>query len=216
VLKAGDVVTPTDLDWLGSGRGNVTYALRPESDTREVLVLSFDVFHAGGLQRPSERRIDLATTMLLDDRIDLYPVPRLYVTPRYDGVPAKPYGPPPPDCAAAFQRTDLLRVDTERLFDALTDARPPQVPVVARQGRTRGMLPVEVIVSETGSVLCARQGHLLFAADDAAAGAVRSWRFRPFRVEGQPVKAIGELLFHLEDVDPIRWDRWNARPFRTR
>lgn len=66
---------------------------------------------------------------------------------------------------------------------------------------------------ESGEVLGTR--HAVYPFDFAGAeDAARHWRFRPFLVDGQPVKAVGELLFHFEDLDNETWQKKNVSPFR--
>ena len=70
-LKAGDVLTSSDVFALFS-EPPIEHALRHETATREVLVLSL-----GG----EERRIDLANAALLDGKRDIFPAPHTWVTP---------------------------------------------------------------------------------------------------------------------------------------
>ena len=44
---------------------------------------------------------------------------------------------------------------------------------------------------------------VLFGAVEAA----RQWKFRPFIVSGHPVKAVGELLFHFQDLNEDAWQQ---------
>jgi TonB family protein len=71
--------------------------------------------------------------------------------------------------------------------------------------RIRGVVRVEVIVSESGEVLCTRNSGFPFGLDQAAVEAARRWKFRPFIVSGHPVKAVGEILFHFQDLDEDEW-----------
>lgn len=76
------------------------------------------------------------------------------------------------------------------------------IPPVAIKARIRGTVQVEVLVSESGDVLCGRHSALPFGIDKAAIEAARQWKFRPFVIGGRAVKVTGELLFHFKDVLP--------------
>ena len=211
VLTASDVLTGGELYGLSlRSLPNIEYTLRHESDVREVLVLTFGP-SAKDVSRTEERRVDLATAALLDEKRDIRPQPRVYITPASD-VSSKWRLAPAPDCAAAFQDQGLVRVDSERLFAALVDAPLPPFPRIGLKAGVRAALPVDVIVSESGDVLCTR--HAVLFDFDIAEDAARQWKFRPFLVDGKPVKAIGELLFHFEDLDPDTWKQKNISPFR--
>jgi TonB family protein len=204
-LKVEDVFTPSDVLQLTLGHVVPACQLRHESQDQEVVVLSVYVPQQEGSEpRYEERRIDVATAALLDPRRDIYPLPRSYATPatdpRYVG---RPYDPQPPDCATAY--ADLVRVDPGRFFAQAVLGPAPEFPPVAIKVRIRGVVSVEVIVSESGDVICTRNTRLPFGLDHAAVEAAQRWKFRPFIVNGHPVKAIGEILFHFQDVDEETW-----------
>ncbi|HXA19300.1 MAG TPA: TonB family protein [Thermoanaerobaculia bacterium] len=206
-LKVGDVFTPSDVLQLSLGHVVPDWQLRHESQDQEVVVLSVPARRKEGTEpRYEERRIDIATVVLLDPRRDIYPVPRSYATPatdpRYAG---RPYDPQSPDCAAAYAKADLVRIDPRRFFSQAVLGPAPEFPPVAIKVRIRGVVSVEVVVSESGDVLCTRNTRLPFGLDHAAVEAARRWKFRPFIVNGHPVKAVGELLFHFQDVDEETW-----------
>ncbi|HEX7679615.1 MAG TPA: TonB family protein [Thermoanaerobaculia bacterium] len=203
-LKVEDVFTPSDV--LQLSRGHVPVCqLRHESQDQEVVVLSVYVPQQEGNEpRYEERRIDVATAALLDPRRDIYPVPRSYATPATDRQYAgRAYDPQSPDCAAAY--ADLVRVDPRRFFAQVVLGPAPEFPPVALKARIRGVVSVEVVVSESGDVLCTRNTRLPFGLDQAAVEAARRWKFRPFIVNGHPAKAAGEILFHFQDVDEETW-----------
>jgi TonB family protein len=203
-LKVEDVFTPSDVLQLSLARVVPNCQLRHESQDQEVVVLSVYVpQQEGNERRYEERRIDVATAALLDPRRDIYPVPRGYATPAIDPqYVGRPYDPQSPDCAAD---SDLVRIDPRRFFAQAVLGAAPAFPPVAIKVRIRGVVLVEVVVSESGDVLCTRNTQLPFGLDRAAVEAARRWKFRPFIVNGHPVKAIGEILFHFQDVDEETW-----------
>ena len=50
-----------------------------------------------------------------------------------------------------------------------------------------------------------QNSRLPFDLDQATVDAARRWKFRPFIVSGHPVKAVGEILFHFQDVNADAW-----------
>lgn len=203
-LKVEDVFTPSDVLQLSLGHVPVCQ-LRHESQDQEVVVLSVYVpQHEGNEPRYEERRIDVATAALLDPKHDIYPVPRSYATPATD-YPERRYDPQSPDCAAAYANADLVPIDPRRFFAQAVLGPAPEFPPVAIKARIRGVVSVEVVVSESGDVLCTRNTRFPFGLDHAAVEAARRWKFRPFIVNGHPVKAAGEILFHFQDVNEETW-----------
>ena len=203
-LTVEDVFTPSDVLQISLGHIVPDYKLQHESQDREVVVLSVPVPRKEGNDpRYEERRIDVATAVLLDSRRDFYPVPRSYATPatdlRYAG---RPYDPQSPACAAA---ADLVSIDPRQFFAQAVLGPAPEFPPVAIKVRIRGVVSVEVVVSESGDVLCTRNTRFPFGLDHAAVEAARRWKFRPFIVNGHPIKAIGEILFHFQNVNEETW-----------
>jgi TonB family protein len=203
-LKVEDVFTPSDVLQISLGHMVLAYQLRHESQDQEVVVLSVPVPRKEGNEpRYEERRIDVATAAVLDPRRDIYPVPRGYATPATDPqYVGRPYDPQSPACAAA---ADLVSIDPRRFFAQAVLGPAPAFPPVAIKARIRGVVSVEVVVSESGDVLCTRNTRFPFGLDHAAVEAARRWKFRPFIVNGHPVKAAGEILFHFQDVDEETW-----------
>lgn len=192
-LTAGELFDADDLDDID---GRVSFVLRKDADGREVLVLS-----TRRDKDAVERRVDLASATLIDEKRPLFPKPTVFVT---DGASATPrtYELTAPSCAGAFDDPALVRLPSSRVLGDAVYAPLPAFPSIAIKARIRGVVRVDVIVSEDGSVVCARSGKFVFGIDAAALAAVKTWRFAPVVIDGKPVKFIGELLFHFEDVDP--------------
>jgi TonB family protein len=202
-LKIDDVFTPSDvlrLTW------DPDVKLRHESQDQEVVVVSIPAPRLEGQEpRDEERRVDVATVALLDPKHDIYPAPRSYATPADYRWAGRVYVSPSTRCATAFADPGLVRIDSTRLFAQAVLGRAPEFPSVALKVRIRGVVRVEVVVSESGDVLCTRNTPFPFGLDRAAVEAARRWKFRPFIVSGHPVKAAGEILFHFEDLNEDAW-----------
>ena len=73
----------------------------------------------------------------------------------------------------------------------------PQYPPIAKAARASGTVVVQITVDESGRVVSASavSGHPLL--QQAAAGAVRGWRFSPTLLSGQPVKVTGTVTVNF-------------------
>lgn len=71
----------------------------------------------------------------------------------------------------------------------------PVFPAIARQAHASGSVTVEITVDETGKVIAAHAvaGHPLLQA--AAVTAARQATFTPTRLNGEPVKVTGSLVY---------------------
>ena len=78
-----------------------------------------------------------------------------------------------------------------------TSLPKPPYPPAARAVRASGAVSVQVLISETGSVISASavNGHPLLRA--AAVAAARGARFSPTMLSGQPVKVSGVITYNF-------------------
>jgi hypothetical protein len=184
-VNAGDAVEPFDLEhWSFS----VDFALRTESDGREVVVMSVPL-----KDRSETFRIDVATGALLDERRPIFPRPRVDVTiadaPSRVELPA--------DCKA-WQSPDIMDVDSGELLASARYSPMPEYPVIAVKARFGGVVPLRFLIDESGEVACTASTQLPFGIGQAVTIAARQWRFAPFIANGRATKATGELLVHFE------------------
>lgn len=183
-MKAGDVFEPFDLQHFDI---SATFTLRTESDGREVVVISVPV-----KDKSVERRVDVATGALLDEKGPIFPRPRVFVTP----VDTSSSFEVPADCGA-WQSSDILAVDSVQLLEAATHTPMPKLPLLIYRAGIRTMR-LHVLIDESGDVLCAVASPPVFGIAEAAIPAVRQWRFRPFTRDGRAVKATGEVHLHFD------------------
>ncbi|HET8773760.1 MAG TPA: energy transducer TonB [Thermoanaerobaculia bacterium] len=184
-VNAGDAFEPFDLKHLSF---SVDFALRTESDGREVVAITVPV------KRRSETfRIDVATGALLDGKHPIFPRPHVDVSvadpPSRVELPA--------DCQA-WQPADILDVDSGELLASASYAPMPEYPAVAVRARLGGVVPLRFLIDESGEVVCAAATPFPFGIGEAVTTAARRWRFAPFTVHGRATKATGELLVHFE------------------
>ena len=73
----------------------------------------------------------------------------------------------------------------------------PPYPEIAKAARASGAVNVEILVDETGHVIAAHavSGHPLLQA--AAVTAARQATFSPTRLNGEPVKVAGVLVYNF-------------------
>ncbi len=96
--------------------------------------------------------------------------------------------PPPTPPAPRPQQPTTVRRGGE-VQEALLIFRPtPEYPPLARTARISGVVRLEAIISEQGTIeeLRVTSGHPMLV--EAALRAVRQWRYRPTYLNGQPVR----------------------------
>lgn len=177
-LTAADVLTMNDISHFKSEFAGVTSRL--DGEEYELLVLTIAGY---------ERRIDLASAKLLDEKLNVIAQPVVFIDA---AARERPY---PSD---AFDDTSSVHLSPREFLALARDTPLPPYPEIARKVHIAGTVWVEVIVSEYGDVIAARATNLPFGPTKAALDAVRQWRFRPLQVHGRRVKYNGEVAFHFE------------------
>jgi protein TonB len=101
-------------------------------------------------------------------------------------------GPPP-----EIKKAPPKMVSGGVLNGKATSLPKPAYPAAARAVRAAGAVSVQVVISESGSVISANavSGHPLLRA--AAEGAARGARFSPTLLSGQPVKVSGVITYNF-------------------
>jgi protein TonB len=75
----------------------------------------------------------------------------------------------------------------------------PQYTEIARRARIQGVVIVEAIIDKKGQVTDVRVIRPLpMGLDQAAADAVRQWRFRPATLNGKPVDVFYSLTVNFQ------------------
>ena len=98
---------------------------------------------------------------------------------------------------AATESAPRARISGGVLNSKAVSLPQPEFPAIARSAHASGEVTVQVIVDETGNVVYAHavSGHPLLQS--AAANAARQASFRPTRLEGEPVKVSGVLVYNF-------------------
>jgi len=114
---------------------------------------------------------------------------------RFSGDPQddKPAPPPP----AVGHRPEFGEyVYVEELPEAVTKV-PPSYPEEARESGVQGVVLVQVLVIEDGSVADWKIVNSIPLLDEAAVAAVLQWRFKPARTAGKPVAVWVAVPVHF-------------------
>jgi TonB family protein len=210
-LALDDLLTPDDLEeirrnwWVsscGSGHNPLSASL---DDDRDLLILTL-----GDREVPHEIAIELKSGRLLTARRDFLPHMRVTIGGYLAAGGLQPAWQPPVcigpiDAGAAnraFAAQDLFSETSGSLFGYAVERPIPAYTEIAKRARLQGTVEVEVVVSETGQVSCARVSRLPMGLGRAAEAAALKWRFLPFVADGKPVRAIGRFSFRFGWVDP--------------
>jgi len=98
-----------------------------------------------------------------------------------DAAPPPP--PPPPPAEIRHVGGDIK--PPRKIVDVA-----PVYPPLARAARVEGIVILEAVIAEDGSVRDVRVLRSVQLLDEAAAEAVRQWRFTPTLLNGQPVPVV--------------------------
>lgn len=88
-------------------------------------------------------------------------------------------------------------LDAGSLLPFATKQSTPVYPPAAKTLRTKGVVRVDVTISETGDVAEVQKTSGPAMLQAAAKDAIKKWKFKPFVRDGQPVKAIGYVSFNF-------------------
>jgi len=93
---------------------------------------------------------------------------------------------------------DDIRVSNADAMKAATAKVQPEYPAVAKQLHLEGTVEVEAHIAEDGSVDSVKPvtGNAVLA--NAAAAALKRWKFTPFTAGGKPVKAVAPVTFNFK------------------
>jgi protein TonB len=93
--------------------------------------------------------------------------------------------PPPPPAPTPVYRVGSGIRPPQKIRDVA-----PRYPAIAQASRVEGIVILEALISEDGSVQDVRVLRGKPLLDDAATDAVRQWRFTPTLLNGQPVPVV--------------------------
>lgn len=157
-----------------------------------------------------EMKIELATGRAVEPKRDLFPQLRVFGSVDV-GVALKPpdASPAKPVCSPAeegFDSPEAVRIPSEQFYANVKEQPLPPYPAIAKAAHVESTVIVELLVSKTGEVICARSlsGHPLLRA--AAVVAALKWKFKPVNISGNPAKVIGTVAINFKltekDMNP--------------
>lgn len=106
------------------------------------------------------------------------------------GVPEPEATPPPPPPTQAPAPKGPVRVGGQIKEPSKIRNVPPAYPDIAKQARVQGVVVLEAVISPSGEVTNVRVLRGVPLLNDAAALAVRQWRYTPTTLNGQPVAVV--------------------------
>jgi protein TonB len=108
-----------------------------------------------------------------------------------------PAPPPKPEPKREGPR-EPVRVSSDLQSARLIHQVTPVYPVLARQARISGVVRLEAVIAEDGTIreLRVLSGHPLLAPN--ARDAVRQWRYRPTLLGGVPVPVFTHIDVHFK------------------
>lgn len=77
---------------------------------------------------------------------------------------------------------------------------PPRLAAMA--GRLQGVVRIKILVNESGIVKCVLVVSAQPLLTRNLPEALKQWRFRPYRVNGDPIAVLGFLDFRFSTSDP--------------
>ena len=145
--------------------------------------------------------VDLATGELLDPaRPPRFRYEAVMIDPPSESAEAEP------SFAAELDRKPL-RVTSSHLREHLLESATPEYPSIAKKARIQGMVLLEVLVSESGEVEHVEViKGLPMGLEQASVTSIRQWRFKPFRSEGVPTPAVGQVALSFRCIDTTTGD----------
>jgi len=99
-------------------------------------------------------------------------------------------GPPPPMPPPPPRRTEPLRVGGVIQPPRKLHEVAPLYPTIAQASGIEGVVILEAVIAEDGSVRDVRALRSIPLLDQAAIDAVRQWRFSPTLLNGEPVPIV--------------------------
>lgn len=189
-VSPSDIFTARDIGSLVDPDYSIATSLELDAEGNEVLAFS--------PRKQTTIHVRLSDGALLDEKRDRLPYPRVVVTETRETAPAFRFV--PSEEASCFD--GVARIASAQFMARAIERPLPPYLVIARKARIRGRVWVDVVVSETGDVICAQATAMPFGLREAALDAARQWKFTPYEIDGRAVKMTSEMVFRLENVEP--------------
>ncbi len=159
--------------------------------------------------RPIRERAEIIAPRLIPDKITMVDKPEAppsientspWLDPGVPGGtgPSYPIKTVLPDVRPAARSS--LRISTAVGEGLLFEETIPTYPTIARTTRTEGTVILAATISKAGAIENLRVVSGPELLQQAALAAVRTWRYRPYQLDGQPieVETTVNVIFKLE------------------
>ena len=95
--------------------------------------------------------------------------------------------------AAASAQDAAKKITRAEALSAVALKVQPAYPAVAKQLKIQGVVELEAMVAEDGTVtkVDIRSGNAMLTGP--AAQAVKQWKFKPFSEEGKPIRVVAPI-----------------------
>jgi TonB family protein len=164
-----------------NGSGNYAFTPRPDGDyVVQAFAVGFgpsrliDIRASGGNDVQQDISMDIGFVNADDD----LPAGRFEIAPSSSSLSTAPNG------------TTRIRIGGNVAKDNLLQQTDPVYPAQAQQSRITGIVILEAVIGTDGSVTDVHtiSGHPLL--QQPAMDAVKTWRYRPFLVNGAPTEVV--------------------------
>lgn len=95
----------------------------------------------------------------------------------------------------AFPQDGAKKITQHEAMSAVTNKIAPEYPPAARQLKIQGVVEIEAVIGESGSVEHVKAVSGSPVLTKAASDALMKWKFKPFAEDGKPVKAVVTMSF---------------------
>jgi protein TonB len=96
---------------------------------------------------------------------------------------------------SAFAQAPQKKVSASEALSAAVSKPQPVYPPVARHLKLEGSVEIEAVVTEDGAVEKVNIVTGNPVLTKSAVEALKKWKFKPFMVDGKPVRAVAPVSF---------------------
>ena len=209
-VRSDQTLSPVEkITYLRQGITAADRALALQPDFLEALVYKNLLLrtHASLEPDPAAQQALLTEADALRSRAMALQNARGFTPPGGQGSPSAPPPPPPPppappsadDWAASVTgngRAPLRPGENLPPPTKIVDVQPAY-PEIAQSARVQGVVVIDAVIDESGSVSAARVARSIPLLDQAALDAVRQWKFTPTLLNGAPVPVVVTMTINF-------------------
>jgi TonB family protein len=200
-----DLLTKGDIETLPHSVSSIWWGGEHYIDEeKDLLILKIVANRKSPWQEDAEfheLKIELASGQPLEPKRDLFPQSRVSSAVDAGPAPDSPGASPgKPRCSSneeSFDSPEFRSHPSPQLYARVKTHPLPPYPAIAKAAHAEGSVIVELLVSKSGEVICARSlsGHPLLQG--AALAAILNWKFDPIEISGEPAKVRSTVAFNF-------------------